>query len=112
MTSLTNLTKYVNNNNLLEIFQKYNVMELFKVIPWISFTVILNTKTSLERKPQNNIFGEHRCNNPQIQYTIHVLTLQMRFISRIYGYYMICKSNNVCNTLTTDKKHEIISTDK
>lgn len=39
MTSLTTLTKYVSNNNLLAIFQKYNVkkknnvMELFKIIP-------------------------------------------------------------------------------
>lgn len=58
------------------------------------------------------MYGEHRCKNTQIQCTAHVLTLQVRFISKIYGYYMICKSINVCNTLTKDKKDEIISTDK
>lgn len=45
--------------------------------------MILNTKTSLERKPEDSIYGEHRCKNTQIQCTAHVLTLQVRFISMI-----------------------------
>lgn len=45
--------------------------------------MILNTKTSLERKLEDNIYGEHRCKNTQIQYIAHELTLQVRFISML-----------------------------
>ena len=79
------------------------------------------TKTTQKRKLQANITDEHRCKNPQQNFSKHNSATHQKahtawsgwVYSRDQGFFNICKSINVLHHINKlkDKNHMIISVD-
>ena len=108
---------------LLKLFQKIaEEGTLPKSFYEASITWYQNqTKTTQKRKLQANITDEHRCKNPQqnfskeIQQHIkrHIHHDQIGFVPVMQGFFNICKSISVIQHYNKlkDKNHMIISID-
>ena len=86
-----------------------------------TITLIPKPKTTQKRKPQANITDEHRCKNPQQNFSNQNSVThqklkhrdQVRFIPEMQGFFNICKSINVIHHINKlkDKNHVVISID-